>query len=97
MAIIGFCDNYFISCYLLDELLTHQLYGCGTTHGGFPETLKQVSLVRGSHLFCQRGNLVASVWMDKKSVTMLSTLSQADVTHTAQRKEKDGNRVCAVH
>ena len=41
-----FCDNYFITCYLLDKLLTHQLYGCVTTHSnrrGFPETLKQVS------------------------------------------------------
>ena len=91
-----FCDNYFITCYLLDELLTHQLYGCGTTRSnrrGFPETLKKVSLERGDHLFCQRGNLVASVWMDKKPVTMLSTLAQADITHTAQRKEKYGSRV----
>ena len=31
--------------------------------------------------------------MDKKPVNMLSTLAQADVSHTAQRKQKDGTRV----
>ena len=31
---------------------------------------------------------MASVWMDKKSVTMLSTLAQSDVTHTAQRRRR---------
>ena len=91
-----YCDNYFTTCHLLDTLHTHHLYGCGTTRSnrrGFPESLKQVSLQRGEHMFCQRGNLVASVWMDKKPVTMLSTLSQADVTHTAQRKQRDGSRL----
>ena len=91
-----FCDNYFTTCHLLDTLLTHELYGCGTTRSnrrGFPETLKQVSLERGEHKFCQRSNLVASVWMDKKPDNLLSTLAQADVTHTAQRKQKDGTRL----
>ena len=36
---------------------------------------------------------MASVWMDKKPVHLLSTLAQADVTHTAQRKQKDGSRL----
>ena len=36
---------------------------------------------------------MASVWMDKKPVTMLSTLAQADATHTAQRRQRDGLRV----
>ena len=64
-----FFDNFFTSCHLLHTLLSQQLYCCGTTRThrrGFPETLKGVTLERGSHLFCQRGNLVASVWMDKK-------------------------------
>ena len=34
-----------------------------------------VSLQRGEHTFCQRGNLMASVWMGKKPVTVLSTLT----------------------
>ena len=60
-------DNYFTTCHL-DTLLTQQLYACGTTRTnrrGFPDSLKQVSLERGEHTSCQRGNLVASVWMDK--------------------------------
>ena len=36
---------------------------------------------------------MVSVWMDKKPVSMLSTLVQADITHTAQRKQKDGSQV----
>ena len=35
---------------------------------------------------------MASVWMDNKPVTMLSTVAQADVTHIAHRKQKDGTR-----
>ena len=90
------CDNYFITCHLLDTLHQHQLYACGTTRTnrrGFPEALKNVTLERGEHRFCQRGQLVASVWMDKKPVNMLSTLSQADVTHTAHRRQRDGSRL----
>ena len=37
-----FCDNYFITCHLLDTLHQHQLYACGTTRTnrrGFPEAL----------------------------------------------------------
>ena len=91
-----YCDNYFSTCHLFEDFLRHGLYACGTTRSnrrGFPETLKEISLSRGEQVFCQRGNLVASVWMDKKPVTMLSTLAQADVTHTAQRREKNGSRV----
>ena len=88
-----YCDNYFSTCRLFDTLSTHQLYGCGTarpTRRQFPETLKHVRPGRGEHVFCQRGDLVASVWMDKKPVNMLSTLAQADVTHTIQKRQRDG-------
>ena len=84
------------SCSLMETLTSQQLYGCGTTRPtrrGFPETLKTVSLERGKSAFCQRGDLVASVWMDKKPVTMLSTLSQAEESHTALRRQRDGTRV----
>ena len=35
---------------------------------------------------------MASVWMEKKPVSLLSTLAQAAATHTALRKQKDGTR-----
>ena len=61
---------------------------------GFPDGLKSVSgLERGEFRFYQRGPLVASVWMDNKPVTMLSTLAQPDATHTALRKQRNGSRV----
>ena len=57
-----YLDNYYTTCHLLDILCTHHLYGCATTRTtrrDFPETLKTVSLERGEHAFCQRGDLVA--------------------------------------
>ena len=89
-------DNFFTSCSLMETLTSQQLYACGTTHPtrrGFPETLKTVSLERGKSAFCQCGDLVACVWMDKKPVTMLSTLSQAEGSNTALRRQRDGTRV----
>ena len=95
-----YSDNYFTTCHLLDTLHTHQLYGCGTTRTNrreFPETLKTVSLERGEHAFCQRGDLVASVWQDKKPVHLLSTLAQADV-HTLHRENRRmvADSLCSV-
>ena len=90
-----FCDNFFSSCTLFDGLLQQGLYACGTTRitrQGYPTTLKGITVERGKQVFCQRGNLVASVWMDKKPVTMLSTLAQPDVERSARRKQKDGSR-----
>ena len=88
-------DNFFTNCHLLDTLHSQQIYACGTTRSnrrGFPECLKNVKMQRGEHQFVQKGPLVASVWMDNKAVTMLSTVAQADVTHIAHRKQKDGTR-----
>ena len=91
-----YCDNFFTSCHLFDQLLSQGIYACGTTRTNrrrYPETLKGVSLERGDQVFCQQGNLVASVWMDKKPVAMLSTLAQPDTTHIARRKQRDGSRL----
>ena len=91
-----YCDNFFLSCNLFTNLLHDSIYACGTTRTnrrGYPDTLKGVTMERGAQVFCQRGNLVASVWMDKKAVTMLSTLAQPDLEHIAYRKQKDGTRL----
>ena len=84
-----YCDNFFSTCTLVDDLLQQGLYACGTTRTnrlGYPTTLKGINVERGKQVFCQRENLVASVWMDKKPVTMLSTLAQPDVERSAMRK-----------
>ena len=62
-----FCDNFFSSCSLFEDLLQQGLYVCGTTHTtrrGYP-TLKGITVECGKQVFCKRGNLVASVRMDK--------------------------------
>ena len=36
---------------------------------------------------------MASVWMDKKPVTLLPTIAHADITHTAKRRVRDRSRI----
>ena len=88
-----FCDNYFSSPALFDELLLHGLYACGTVRSDrreFPLALRGLSLQRGEHKFRQRGCLTAVVWQDKRQVNALSTLTDADSCVPVKRKEKDG-------
>ena len=73
---------------LFEELLQQNIYACGTTRidrHGFPETLKKVVITeRGQLKSCQRGNLVARVWKDKKDVKMLSMMCDPRTTQTAE-------------
>ena len=51
-----FCDNFFTSPKLFDELLSKGLYACGTVRCDrreYPEALKGLSLSRGEHRFQQ--------------------------------------------
>jgi len=92
-----FCDNFFSTVSLFEELLQQKIYACGTTRmdrRGFPETLKSVVMEeRGQRELCQRGNLTATVWRDKKVVKMLSTMSNPLTTQSVERKQKDGSKV----
>ena len=96
-----YCDNFFSSCHLFEQLLKDGVYACGTTRTSrreYPNSLKgKVRLQQGQQVFCQRGGLVATVWMDKKPVTMLSTLAQPHITHAARRKQKDGTHLSVVY
>ena len=91
-----FCDKYFTTCHLLtysrdtSSMLAALLEVVDMTSGDTKEVSSCVIL---EYVLYQHGNLVVSVWMDKKPVTMLSTLAQTDVIHTAQRWEKDGRSV----
>ena len=85
-----FCDNYFTSPALFDELLQHGIYACGTVRTNrreFPSNLTGLRLERGSHQFLQRGSLSAIVWQDKRLVSVLSTLTTPEDTVFIQRKE----------
>ena len=74
-----YCDNYFSSPRLFCELLSHQLYACGTvrqTRRDFPLDLRNIRLERGDREVRQSDSLIALVSQDKRPVHVLSTLSQ---------------------
>ncbi len=53
--------------------------------------LSQGDLERGESVYCQDGNLVASVWRDRKLVYTMSTNCPATGSTQVRRKEKDGS------
>jgi len=62
-----FCDNYFSSPTLFNELLQYGLYACGTVRQdrvGFPEALRNTNLSRGESMFRHSNLLTATVWKD---------------------------------
>lgn len=69
-----FCDNYFTSVHLAEDLLANNLYLYGTMRSNrtdFPGDLKpnkaEVKALRqGESLFHHKGNVVATIWKDKK-------------------------------
>ena len=50
-------------------------------------------MTRGQSSFRQSGDLSAMVWMDKKPVTLLSTLATPNEIVSVKRKKKDGSAV----
>ena len=96
-----FCDNFFTSVRLAEDLLSNKLYLCGTTRANrtdFPKDLKAKkpevkALRRGESLFRRKGNIVASVWKDKKAVAFISTQCNARGNETVRRKQKDGTYI----
>ena len=90
-----FCDNFFTSPALFDELLSHGLHACGTVRcdrRDFPADLRGVRLERGCYEYRQRGSLSAVVWQDKRQVSVLSTLTTPNEIEVIQRKERNGSR-----
>ena len=88
-----FFDNFFTGVELMERLLEYGLYACGTVRPmrkGFPQQLKKPADVRnrGQFRVLQKGttNLTASVWMDRKQVYHLSTLSDPQERLLAQRR-----------
>ena len=92
-----FCDNFFSTAGLFEELLQQKIYACGTAlidWHGFPGTLKKVAITeREQHESCQRGNLLAIVWKDKKDVKMLFMMCNPCTSQTVGRKQKDGSKI----
>ena len=96
-----YCDNYFTSVKLFEDLLTNGTYACGTirtNRRGIPHAVSKSNLkTQGECVQRQKGNLVATAWRDRKTVTLLSTNSNPLEFTVVQRKQKDGrilNGIC---
>ena len=110
-----FIDNYFNSVELIEELLSRNLYGCGTVRSNIkdlpeqmrPPTRKRrternnnrpaappLKLQPGQSKQWQKGNILATVWQEKKGRNPVKVLSantdpQAPMSKV-NRRQKDG-------
>ena len=94
-----FTDNYYTSHTLATSLLHRNTYLVGTVRSnrqGFPDRLKQVAAFqrhgqRGDMRYERVGEIVYVQWLDKRSVTVLSTMHRATssvvVTHKVRNDE----------
>ncbi|XP_048735577.2 piggyBac transposable element-derived protein 4-like [Ostrea edulis] len=89
-----YCDNYFSSVGLFEELLANKTYACGTIRAnrkGLPASIVHGKLKnQGDLRQQQKGNLVSTAWHDKRTVLLLTTNSDPTRNTTVQRKQKDG-------
>eukprot|EP00456_Euglypha_rotunda_P053094 TRINITY_DN42825_c0_g1_i3.p1 TRINITY_DN42825_c0_g1~~TRINITY_DN42825_c0_g1_i3.p1 ORF type:complete len:287 (-),score=-7.87 TRINITY_DN42825_c0_g1_i3:91-888(-) len=83
-------DNYFTSVPLFMDLLNRSTYACGTVRLKrklLPEEYgKQKKMSPGDHIYWQDGNLVATIWQDKKAVRLLSTCCKPEGTDSVKRR-----------
>lgn len=76
---VFFYDNFFSSVGLAEELLRRRTRCCGTVRTnrkGWPKELdskKTKKMKRGETKMLQKGELLATVWYDKKPISILST------------------------
>ena len=74
-------DNFFSSLKLATDLLDAKTYSCATIKAnrvGLPDVVKKPGkMTRGASIKRKCGNMVATVWHDKRNVRMLSTNSPA--------------------
>ena len=94
-------DNFFNSQVLTEELLKLELYACGTLNANrYPPPLKigrsSIKLKPGEKRQLQKGNLLVTVWHDKRQVAVLSTNCQPNETVVVQRRVKQPPYVKAV-
>ena len=93
-----YCDNYFTSIKLFDDLLKDCIYACGTLRTnrvGYPTEfkrhLKKGLPKRGDCLQTQKEGKVFSLWQDNRLVNVLSTNWNKGMS-TVLRTQKNGSR-----
>ena len=90
-------DNFFSSVKLAADLLEKKTYSCSTirvNREGWPADLRKAQMKKmkkGEVHFRQDGNLVATVWRDKRAVAVLSTNADAK-TGSVTRKSPGGTK-----
>ena len=96
-----FFDNYFSSVKLAQDLEKVETYMCSTirlNRAGWPKELGSAvakKLKPGDVLFQQDGNMVATLWKDKRPVAILSTNAEAAMGKQ-ERKAPGGKREVPV-
>ena len=96
-----FVDNFFSSIPLAENLLQDKIYVCGTVRANrqgiprelAPKTQGVKGLRQGESLFLRKGNVVVTVWKDKKPVYFLSTQSNPVGDDRVNRRQRDGSIV----
>jgi len=94
-----FCNNFFTSVKLAEDLLADKIYWCGSVRVNRLGCLKELGpkepdikrLNQGESLFLRINNVVATVWRDKRLVNFLSTQSNPVGDNTVRRKQRDGS------
>ena len=95
-----FCDNFFTSYKLTEDLYRDKILCCGTVRSGqkkFPPCIfdkaSTKSMERGDLLWRMKGPVLAVTWMDNKPVHATGTYTQTPLENLPEvnRKQKDGN------
>ena len=94
-------DNLFSSIPLMQHLLANGTYACGTLRANrkyIPAPIKNPGrLERGQSIKRQCGNLVITVWKDRKEVRMISTNVNPTDGSTMRRVGRDRVEVACPH
>lgn len=78
-----YADNFFSSFPLVNDLLKHSTYYCGTirkTMRGFPAAILDGGLMVGESKKFSNGEVMVCRWHDKRDVLMISTNNSAEDT-----------------
>lgn len=84
-----FMDNYYNSVKLSQKLYEQKTTTCGTirVNRGFPADLKeqQKKLGKGEMTFRRHDNVLMLTWMDKRAISMVSTIHSASMVEVTDR------------
>lgn len=93
-----YCDNLFTSVHLVETLLERRTYLCGTFRAnmsGIPVELKKPGhLQQGQSIKRQKGNIVATVWKDRRDVRVISSNVNPTDGHVQREAPRNRNQVC---